>query len=158
MSSLRCDSDGIVSLAPLRSSFLIYLYWGHLVLKCFSSSTIPGQKGQNLKFLSIFRCRPISIINKWFESLSLVRAIRSLTHLIWSKYFSNPGSVLKWLYVRSKLTICLFDVCKSILMENVPQSLIYLLMNIRVNVNKGFPQANLRNKIFNVFWPREIFW
>jgi len=76
----------------------------HSITKCFSSSTVLGQKGQKRKALSILRCLPFSIINWWFESLSLVSTMRSSILRISLRYGSIPGHVLRRLYVLSLLS------------------------------------------------------
>ena len=96
--------EGVVILILLQRSDLRYLQAGHSIKKCFSSSTSPGQNGQNLKVLSIFLCLPFSIIRAELDILNFVSAVLFLTHDISSRYFSKPGVVLKRAYVLSLLT------------------------------------------------------
>ena len=89
----------ITFLVLSKSSIRILAKGLHSSKKCFSSSTLLGQKGQNRAFLSIFRCLPFSIISGWFESLSFVNAVRCSTFWISLRYCSYPSDVLRRLYV-----------------------------------------------------------
>ena len=53
----------------------------------------------NAQFLLYFLCRPVSIINLWFESLNFDICILIFGFFISDKYFSNPILVLKVAYV-----------------------------------------------------------
>ena len=72
-------------------------------IKCTSSSMPSWQRGQMPNSFSSFLCRPVSIINLWFEILNFDICILIFGFLISDKYFSNPILFLKVAYVLNLL-------------------------------------------------------
>ena len=64
-----------------------------------------SDSGRMDKIFCFFRfdCLPVSILREWFESLNLVRVVRWSMFCISLRYVSNPGAVLRMLYVLSLL-------------------------------------------------------
>ena len=94
---------GLSLMTVLYNSSLILPYIAHCNRKCASVSTTFEQKEQNLISLGILRCRPISIIRLWLESLNLVTCFLISGFLISDRYFSGPILFLKIPYVLSLL-------------------------------------------------------
>ena len=81
--------------------FLSCLYVGHFNIKCSSSSTCVGQKGQNLISFGVIGvvCLPFSMLRIWFDSLNFVSVCLSVVLLMVWRYFSHPTSVFISAYV-----------------------------------------------------------
>ena len=70
-----CIKCGLSFIIFLINSFLGTRYVGHSRRKCISSSTLVGQKGQNLSSFGVLGdvCLPFSILRVWFERRNLVK-------------------------------------------------------------------------------------
>lgn len=100
---------GFLPTIELKILFLIVVYVGQCNKKWDSVSTDFGQNGQTRISFGSFLCRPVSIINLWFESLNFVSSVLIWGSSISDKYPSNPIFVLKIEYVLSLLLLHLMD-------------------------------------------------
>ena len=80
---------------------LSFMYRGHLVIKCSSSSISFRHEKHFLLFLSILGliCLPFSINNSWLENLNRERVFLSFLFFRLIRYFSVLIENLKVMYV-----------------------------------------------------------
>ena len=98
-SGIFANPGRILLIVCNRSS--LFSYRGHTRIKCSSFSIVLGHTLQYLSFLGILGLflLPSSIINGWSDTRSFVNATLYFLFLIWYRYGSFFGNILKLLYV-----------------------------------------------------------